>query len=183
MQRALVLTVRHVQVLIAIPPTYAVSHVGDYIKAKSAIPFARMFRERNRTTVGSRQSERQLTGRVGLRREPASSLMSSTRLIAYRRILLAKPHQASILGLCKSGFLVHAYECTHGFPRSWWARETDPERLISIHAEGQRLTSCAPVPCGRNRVKRAPRSTVAGECRASGGAGTLACAAGSISAA
>ena len=42
----------HVQMLIAIPPKYAVSQVIGYIKGKSAIHIARTYAERRRNFVG-----------------------------------------------------------------------------------------------------------------------------------
>ena len=42
----------HVHMMIAIPPKYAVSHVVDYIKGKSAIHLARVYGERKRNFVG-----------------------------------------------------------------------------------------------------------------------------------
>ncbi|MBM3909037.1 MAG: IS200/IS605 family transposase [Gemmatimonadetes bacterium] len=42
----------HVHMLIAIPPTYAVSQVIGYIKGKSAIHLARVYGERQRNFVG-----------------------------------------------------------------------------------------------------------------------------------
>ena len=42
----------HVQMLIAIPPKYAVSQVIGYIKGKSAIHLARVYGERKRNFVG-----------------------------------------------------------------------------------------------------------------------------------
>jgi putative transposase len=38
--------------MISIPPKYAVSQVIEYIKAKNAIHFARVYRERTRNFVG-----------------------------------------------------------------------------------------------------------------------------------
>jgi putative transposase len=42
----------HVHMMIAIPPTYAVSQVIGYIKGKSAIHVARVYGERKRNFVG-----------------------------------------------------------------------------------------------------------------------------------
>ena len=42
----------HVQMLIAIPPKYAVSQVVGFIKGKSAIHLARAYGERKRSFVG-----------------------------------------------------------------------------------------------------------------------------------
>ena len=42
----------HVHMMIAIPPKYAVSQVGGYIKGKSAIHLARTYGERKRNFVG-----------------------------------------------------------------------------------------------------------------------------------
>jgi putative transposase len=42
----------HVHMMIAIPPKYAVSQVIGYIKGKSAIHLARVYRERKRNFVG-----------------------------------------------------------------------------------------------------------------------------------
>jgi len=42
----------HVHVMIAIPPKYAVSQVIGYIKGKSAIHVARVYRERKRNFAG-----------------------------------------------------------------------------------------------------------------------------------
>ena len=42
----------HVHMMIAIPPKYAVSQVIGYIKGKSAIHVARVYRERKRNYVG-----------------------------------------------------------------------------------------------------------------------------------
>ena len=42
----------HVHMMISIPPTYAVSAVVGYIKGKSAIQLARVYRERRRDFVG-----------------------------------------------------------------------------------------------------------------------------------
>jgi putative transposase len=42
----------HVQMLIAIPPKYAVSQVVGYLKGKSAIHIARTYGERKRNFVG-----------------------------------------------------------------------------------------------------------------------------------
>ena len=42
----------HVHMMISIPPKYAVSEVGGYIKDKSAIHLARVYGERKRNFVG-----------------------------------------------------------------------------------------------------------------------------------
>ena len=42
----------HVQMMISIPPKYAVSQVIGYIKGKSAIHLARVYGERKRNLVG-----------------------------------------------------------------------------------------------------------------------------------
>ena len=42
----------HVHMMISIPPKYAVSQVVGYIKGKSAIHLARVYRERKRNFVG-----------------------------------------------------------------------------------------------------------------------------------
>ena len=42
----------HVHMLLSIPPKYAVSQVVGYIKGKSAIHLARVYRERKRNFVG-----------------------------------------------------------------------------------------------------------------------------------
>ena len=42
----------HVHMLLSIPPKYAVSQVGGYIKGKSAIHLARVYAERKRNFVG-----------------------------------------------------------------------------------------------------------------------------------
>ena len=42
----------HVHMLLSIPPKYAVSNVVGYIKGKSAIHLARVYRERKRNLVG-----------------------------------------------------------------------------------------------------------------------------------
>ena len=42
----------HIQMLIAIPPTYAVSQVVGCIKGKGAIPLARVYAEHRRNFVG-----------------------------------------------------------------------------------------------------------------------------------
>ena len=42
----------HVQMMISIPPKYAVSRVVGYIKGKSAIYLARVYGERRRNFVG-----------------------------------------------------------------------------------------------------------------------------------
>jgi putative transposase len=42
----------HVHMMLAIPPKYAVSQVVGYIKGKSAIHLARVYRERKRNFVG-----------------------------------------------------------------------------------------------------------------------------------
>jgi putative transposase len=42
----------HVHMMISIPPKYSVSQVVGYIKGKSAIHLARVYRERKRQFVG-----------------------------------------------------------------------------------------------------------------------------------
>ena len=44
----------HVHMLLSIPPKYAVSQVGGFIKGKSAIHVARVYGERRRNFVGQR---------------------------------------------------------------------------------------------------------------------------------
>ena len=46
------LMVDHVHMMISIPPKYAVSQVGGYIKGKSAIHLARVYGEKKRNFVG-----------------------------------------------------------------------------------------------------------------------------------